>query len=626
MGTDFRIAAWLVQPRLNSVSNNGSTVRLEPKVMEVLVCLAQHAGEPVSKEELLQTVWSNTFVTDDVLKRSISELRRVFEDDVRESRIIQTIPKRGYRLLVAVESVNGVQSVPPAQPGQESLKAGRNWRTLALLSGGVATLLFILLGASYFFSKERLSRKSADPQIRSIAVLPLQNLSGDPSQEYFSDGMTDALITDLAQIGSLKVISRTSSMQYKQSKKSLPEIGRELSVDGIVEGSIQRSGDRVRITAQLIHGPSDRHLWANTYDGNFSDVFALERNVTQDIARQVQARLATRTQTASSEPRQTNPVALEAYLQGNYHLNKYGSGSGGEELKKAADYFQQAIDADPNFAQAYIGLANTHGIGPVISREDWALQSRAAEKALTLAPNSSEAWTILVGFGGEDYAGTRAERTEQGYRKALGLNPNNVSARDGLCSFLAEMGRLDEALRECQIAQELDPNNDHLGIVLYERREYDRAIQTIRMMIERYPDDGLLHYLLFQCSVKKQKYSDAVQELEKALTAYGFSDAAANVHHAFATSGYREAMLQFARDIENLQAKKQVYLPVNLADVYAELGDNDRAFYWLEQAYVHRDMIGMGAGATFIGVDPMLASLHSDPRFKDLVHRIGLPQ
>lgn len=188
------------------------------------------------------------------------------------------------------------------------------------------------------------------------------------------------------------------------------------------------------------------------------------------------------------------------------------------------------------------------------------------------------------------------------------------------------MGRLDEALRECQIAQELDPNNDHLGIVLYERREYDRAIQTIRMMIERYPDDGLLHYLLFQCSVKKQKYSDAVQELEKALTAYGFSDAAANVHHAFATSGYREAMLQFARDIENLQAKKQVYLPVNLADVYAELGDNDRAFYWLEQAYVHRDMIGMGAGATFIGVDPMLASLHSDPRFKDLVHRIGLPQ
>ncbi len=565
-------------------------------------------------------------VTDDVLKRSISELRRVFEDDVRESRIIQTIPKRGYRLLVAVEPVNGLQDATSAQAGRESRRTGRNWRTLAFLSGGVAAVLFILLGASYFFSRERLFGKSADPQIRSIAVLPLQNLSGDPGQEYFSDGMTDALITDLAQIGSLKVISRTSSMQYKQSKKSLPEIGRELSVDGIVEGSIQRSGDRVRITAQLIHGPSDRHLWANTYDGNFSDVFALERNVTQDIARQVQARLATRNQIASSEPRQTNPTALEAYLQGNYHLNRYGRGSGGEELKKASEYFQQAIDADPNFALAYIGLANTHGVGPVSSREDWELQRRAADKALTLDPNSSEAWTILVGFGGEDYAGTRAEQTEQGYRHALGLNPNSVEAREGLCTFLAEMGRLDEALRECQIAQELDPNNDHLGIILYERGEYDRAIQILRMMIERHPDDGLLHYVLFQVSVKKQNHPEAVQELEKALAAYGLSDAAAKIHHAFATSGYRAAMLQFAKEMENLQANKQTYLPVNLADVYAELGDNDRAFYWLEQAYVHRDMIAMGAGATFIGVDPMLVSLRSDPRFKDLVHRMGLPQ
>jgi TolB-like protein/DNA-binding winged helix-turn-helix (wHTH) protein/Tfp pilus assembly protein PilF len=626
VGTDFRIAVWLVQPRLNTVSNNGSTIRLEPKVMEVLVCLARHAGEPVSKEDLLQAVWPNTFVTDDVLKRSISELRRVFEDDVRESRIIQTIPKRGYRLLVAVEPVNGLQDATSAQAGRESRRTGRNWRTLAFLSGGVAAVLFILLGASYFFSRERLFGKSADPQIRSIAVLPLQNLSGDPGQEYFSDGMTDALITDLAQIGSLKVISRTSSMQYKQSKKSLPEIGRELSVDGIVEGSIQRSGDRVRITAQLIHGPSDRHLWANTYDGNFSDVFALERNVTQDIARQVQARLATRNQIASSEPRQTNPTALEAYLQGNYHLNRYGRGSGGEELKKASEYFQQAIDADPNFALAYIGLANTHGVGPVSSREDWELQRRAADKALTLDPNSSEAWTILVGFGGEDYAGTRAEQTEQGYRHALGLNPNSVEAREGLCTFLAEMGRLDEALRECQIAQELDPNNDHLGIILYERGEYDRAIQILRMMIERHPDDGLLHYVLFQVSVKKQNHPEAVQELEKALAAYGLSDAAAKIHHAFATSGYRAAMLQFAKEMENLQANKQTYLPVNLADVYAELGDNDRAFYWLEQAYVHRDMIAMGAGATFIGVDPMLVSLRSDPRFKDLVHRMGLPQ
>jgi len=621
VSNDFRIAAWLVEPGLNTVSRNGITAHLEPKVMEVLACLARHAGKPVSKEELLQTVWPNTFVTDDVLKRSISELRRLFEDDVRESRVIQTIHKRGYRLLVPVEPINGAQSTSPAQQSQESRKVGRNWRMLALLSGGLAALLVILLGALYLSSKERVSGKNADPQIRSIAVLPLENLSGDPGQEYFSDGMTDALITDLAQISSLKVISRTSSMQYKQTKKSLPEIGRELGVDGIIEGATQRSGDRVRITAQLIHGSSDRHLWASTYEGDFRDVFALERNVTEDIARQVQARLSTTDHRPALQPRQTNPTALEAYLQGNYHLNKFGRGSGVEEVRKASDYFQQAIDADPNFALAYIGMGNAHGVLPVSSREDWEIQRKAAEKARALDPNSSEAEAMLAP-GPDNFDWSVAE---QAYRKAIALNPSNAQARDDFCTLLAEGGRLDEALQECQIAQELDPNNDHLSGILYWRGEYDHAVAILQMMVERHPDDGGLHYLLFDCYVKKQNYKGAVDELVKTLMLYGFSEAAGKIRHTFAISSYRAALLQSAKEVEHLQANKQVYAPVNLADVYAILGDNDRAFYWLEQAYMHREMIATGEGATFIGVDPMLASLRSEPRFKDLVHRIGLP-
>jgi len=621
VSNDFRIAAWLVEPGLNTVSRNGITAHLEPKVMEVLACLARHAGKPVSKEELLQTVWPNTFVTDDVLKRSISELRRLFENDVRESRVIQTIHKRGYRLLVPVEPINGAQSTSPAQQSQESRKVGRNWRMLALLSGGLAALLVILLGALYLSSKERVSGKNADPQIRSIAVLPLENLSGDPGQEYFSDGMTDALITDLAQISSLKVISRTSSMQYKQTKKSLPEIGRELGVDGIIEGATQRSGDRVRITAQLIHGSSDRHLWASTYEGDFRDVFALERNVTEDIARQVQARLSTTDHRPALQPRQTNPTALEAYLQGNYHLNKFGRGSGVEEVRKASDYFQQAIDADPNFALAYIGMGNAHGVLPVSSREDWEIQRKAAEKARALDPNSSEAEAMLAP-GPDNFDWSVAE---QAYRKAIALNPSNAQARDDFCTLLAEGGRLDEALQECQIAQELDPNNDHLSGILYWRGEYDHAVAILQMMVERHPDDGGLHYLLFDCYVKKQNYKGAVDELVKTLMLYGFSEAAGKIRHTFAISSYRAALLQSAKEVEHLQANKQVYAPVNLADVYAILGDNDRAFYWLEQAYMHREMIATGEGATFIGVDPMLASLRSEPRFKDLVHRIGLP-
>jgi TolB-like protein/DNA-binding winged helix-turn-helix (wHTH) protein/Tfp pilus assembly protein PilF len=620
--TDFRIAAWLIEPRLNTVSNNGTTVHLEPKVMEVLVCLARHAGEPVPKEELLHTVWPNTFVTDDVLVRSISELRRVFQDDARESRVIQTIPKRGYRLLVPVETVNREPSAAQTRVSQNSTKTGRNWRRQALVSGGVAALLLISLGAVYVSSRQRLLGRSTAPKIRSIAVLPLQNLSGDPGQEYLSDGMTDALITDLAQIGSLRVISRTSSMQYKQTTKSLPEIGRELSVDGIVEGSIQRSGDHLRITAQLIHGPSDRHLWANAYEGDFRNVFALERNVTQDITRQVQARLLPQNQTPQTQARRTSSKALDAYLQGNYHLSRYGNGFGAEEMEKAGEFFQQAIDADPNFAPAYLGLARAHSELPLVSPADAAIRRKAEETALALDPNSPEAQTILANnkWGDLDWAGAEKE-----FRKAVALNPNYARAHDDFCELLSEMGRLDEAWKECQIAQELDPNNDHLAAILYKRGEYDHAIAILRLMIDRHPDDGGLHYLLFECDLKKQNDKEAVEELERTLTLYGLSDAAAKIHRIFPALGFRAAMLQWTKEMERLQAKNQFYMPVNLADAYAVLGENDRAFYWLDQAVQHRDMIAAGLPATWLGTDPMLESLHADLRFKDLLRGIGLP-
>ncbi len=621
MGNDFRIAAWLIQPRLNAVLRNGTTVHLEPKVMEVLACLARHQGEPVSKEELLQAVWPNTFVTDDVLKRSISELRRVFGDDVRESHIIQTIPKRGYRLLVPVEPINGEQSGSPARQSQESRNGGRSWTMLSLLSGGLVILLLILLSALYVSPWQRLLGKSTDPQIRSIAVLPLENLSGDPSQEYFSDGMTDALITDLAQIGSLKVISRTSSMQYKQTRKSLPEIGRELRVDGIVEGTIQRSGERVRITAQLIHGPSDRHLWANTYEGDFRDVFALERNVTEDIARQVQARLMPRSQMAQTQPRRTNPKALDAYLQGNYHLNRYGRGSGAEEMRKAAQFFQQAIDADPGFASAYFGFAHAHAELPQVSPEDATIGRKAEQTALALDPNSPEAQTIVADkkWGDLDWPGAEKE-----FRRAVALNPNNARVYDDFCTFLSEMGRLDEALKECEIAQEVDPNNDHLSAILYLRGEYGRAIEVARMMTERHPDDGGLHYSLFQSYAQKRMQRESVEELEKTLMLYGYSDPVVKIHRAFTTSGYEGALRQFAKDLEHLHATKQLFMPVNLADVYATLGEKERAFYWLEQAVAHRDLISTGIPATHIPVDPMLVSLRSDPKFENILRRLGL--
>ena len=284
MDGQIQVGPWLVEPSLNIVSRNGTAVRVEPKVMEVLVCLAAHPGEVLSKEELLKAVWPDTFVTDDALTHCISDLRRVLEDDAREPRVIQTIPKRGYRLVASVVPANGAQpstqAVPTTVTGAVTRRVRRLWTWAAV--GGVVLILVLLVAL-----RGRRADAGAVPPIHSLAVLPLQNLSADPAQEYFSDGMTDALITDLAQIGSLRVISRTSIVHYKKTEKTLPEIAGELKVDGIVEGTVQRDGDRVRITAQLIYAPSDKHLWAKSYERDMRDVLGLEQDVADDIANQV---------------------------------------------------------------------------------------------------------------------------------------------------------------------------------------------------------------------------------------------------------------------------------------------------------------------------------------------------
>ena len=624
MDSDFRVGAWLVEPGLNVISRDGTTVRLQPKVMQVLVCLAERAGEPVLKEKLLQEVWPDTFVTEDVLKRSISELRRVFEDDAREPRIIQTISKRGYRLVAPVKPVNGKQnrSALPSHGGDGSAATDARKRFTAVLFGGLALLLILLATPKVVRLREKLTGKSGTPPIRSIAVLPLQNLSADPSQEYFSDGMTDALITDLAQIGSLKVISLTSVMRYKKADKSLPEIARELNVDGIVEGTVQRSGDRMRISAQLIYGPSDKLLWANSYERDVPDVFALERDVTEEIARQVRARLRTPNDAPLAQPLPVNPKVLDAYLQGNYYVTRGERGVNDEEKKKAAEYFQQAIDADPNFVPAYIGLANAHDRRMLGSNEDTAIRKKAAERALVLDPNSSEALGILASIRRSDFDWSGAE---QEYRQALALNPNSVSAHDGFSEFLGATGRLDEGLREGLLAQELDPNEDHLSDILCMRGEYDRAIESIQKTAASHPEDGMAHYHLYRAYVQKGAHREAVEELVKAAELFGMSDLAANVERAFAALGWRGAMRQLAKDLNSSQAAGRMFVPENLAVAYVALGDKDRAFYWLEQGYEHRELASHDWGVAILKVDPLLAPLRSDPRFTDLLRRMGLP-
>ena len=620
MDGGFRVGSWVVEPSLNTISSNGRTIRLEPKVMEVLVCLARHAGESLSKEKLLQEVWPGAFVTDDALKRCILELRRVFEDDAREPRVIQTIPKRGYRLVAPVAPINGIQ--PESPTGFRPPTGGtstRRWWTFGLV-GGLALLVALLAVVNIGAIRERVLGLKGSP-IHSLAVLPLENLSGDSTQEYLSDGMTDALITGLAQIGSLKVISRTSSMQYKQTKKSLPEIAHELNVDGIVEGTLQRSGDRVRITAQLVRVASDKHLWAGSYERDTSDLFALERDVTDDIARQVQANLWTETKGPLRHSRPVNARALEAYLQGNYHLNEQGRGSGDEEKRMAAEYFQKAIDAEQNFAPAYVGIAQAHE--NLLIGSNATIRMQAAERAVEIDPAYSDARVVLGWVKWQPYLDWQG--AEQEFRRAIALNPSNASAHDGLAGLLGAMGRLDEQLPESQIAQELDPNQDHLSDALWRRRDYDGTIAIQRMMLQRHPDDGYLHEYLFEAYTVKGMQKEAIHEMQQSLSLFGLSEGAARVERAYTIAGYRAAIRQVAKECEDLQSAKQAFVPGMLAHFYTILGETDRAFYWLQQAFEHREMIGIDGGLYCMKTDPLFDPLRSDPRFSDLLRRMGLP-
>ena len=494
------------------------------------------------------------------------------------------------------------------------------------VSAAVAVLLVVFAAAAFAFNaggiRNRLGTGSSQTRIQSMAVIPLANISGDPAQQYFSDGITDALITDLAEMGSLKVISRTSSMQYKQTKKTLPEIGHELNVDGIIEGTVQRSGDRVLITASLIQAATGKHVWTRSYERDVRDVFTLERQVAKDIARQAHAELTTEKQAQLSGPHLANPEALDAYLRGNYYLTRAQWSVSEDEKRMAAQYFQQAIDADSNLVPAYIGLANAHAELARGSNEDTTIRKRAAEKALALDPNSSEAWEILGHI--KWYAFDWAE-AEKDYRRAVALNPNYASSICGLATLLAAEGRLDEALREGEISQELNPNEDNLSVVLEMRGEHKRAIELLQRMVALHPTDSANHYGLFRNYAETGMYEEAVQELERTLTLMGVPELAADVHRGSAVSGYRGAMSKYAKALEAMQAAKKGFAPENLAAAYTALGDKDRAFYWLEQAFEYRENVSLDWGLMIIKEDRMLDPLRNDPRFADLLRRVGLP-
>lgn len=645
MNGDFRVGLWLVQPSRNTISQNGTSNRLEPKVMEVLVCLADHSSEVVSKEKLLQTVWPDTFVTDDVLKRSVSELRRMFKDDARQPQVIETIPKRGYRLLAPVKPADDAPVASPMAPQSSALdgstvKPNRRWSwPVAAGLGGAAVVLLFALDVGGF---RGMLRPANTPAIHSLAVLPLQNLSGDAGQEYFADGMTEELITELSRLNSMKVISRTSVMRYKKSSKSLPEIARELNVDAILEGSVLRSGDRVRITAQLIYAQTDANLWADTYDRTLEDTLRLQETVATAIAGKIKASLVPIGTTGSKTEHAVNFKAHEAYLRG---LQQYGlAGDAGNHLGKEAAqhehdqraraYFEDAIREDPQYAPAYVALAG--------NSLDVEKAEGYARKALEADARSADAHLILAAIKLQrDRDWQDAERE---ILQAIELNPSSAAAHHQYAFLLDAAGRLEEGLKEYHRAQELDPASDHILPALYSRHKFDEIIETAQAALARTPDDlttsaAVYHKTLMVAYARTGRQKESVEQFRAALTSMGYTNMADQLRRGFLRGGYEGALRSWLK----IDRKDFPFRYVD-AYVYTELRDFDHAFALLpktlisgsyriewEVAYSDANAGNYCDSSAFptpvtLRIDPMWDPLRSDPRFAALLRRVGFPQ
>jgi len=464
---------------------------------------------------------------------------------------------------------------------------------------------------------------SAVGPISSIAVLPLENLSNDPEQEYFVEGMTDEIITDLAKLPGLRVISRTSAVQYKNSHKTMPQIARELHVDAVVEGTVLCVGNRVRIRTQLVYAPADRHIWAQAYERDLKDVLTLQANLAQDIAGEIRLKLTSQQRANLDVARSVDPQAHELYLKGRYFWNKRDQAG----FAKAIDYFRQAISKDPAYAAAYAGLADSYalsgGFNMIPVDQAMPRAQAAAEKALELDSNLAEAHAslgVIAPFSNWNWADA-----ERNYQRAIELNPNYATAHHWYAEgYLMPVGRADEAIAEIRKAQELDPLSaviaTDLGKELYFVRRYDDALVELRRALELDPNFTSAHNWISDTLLEKRMYNEAIAELEKTKPFREERVYIRQTAYLYARMGRNaQARAALAKSLQ-LSKGKQISSGA-VALTYAALGDKDESFLWLEKACTERSsfMTSLKYWSVF---DP----LRSDPRFADLLRRVGLPQ
>jgi TolB-like protein/DNA-binding winged helix-turn-helix (wHTH) protein/Flp pilus assembly protein TadD len=605
---DFRIGPWLVEPTLNRISQNGASRHLEPKVMQVLLCLAKARGEVVSKQQLIEGVWKETFVTDDVLTRSISELRDAFGDEARESRIVQTIPKQGYRLLLPV-----TQSSAAVTPGRQKWDRRKFALWLALTVVLVAVVSWILV---WRFP----SSTSTEPQIRSIAVLPLANLSGDPQQEYLADGMTEALITELSRVKALKVISRTSIMRYKGERKPLREIARELGVEGIVEGSVLRVGEQVRITAELINAHSDTHLWAESYERDLRDLLNVQKTIARVIVQQVRANLtAHELQRLTQSPVRISTGAYELYLRARDLWNRRTKRA---DLQQVIELLNRTLEKEPGYAPAYAALSEAYAVASqyrvLPAPEAFARARIAAAKALELDDTLAEAHAAMGAVKNDwDWDWEGAERH---YRRAIELSPNYASVRHWYSRFLSQQARHEEAIAQARSTEELDPLNYVYGLGLGDAllfgRRYNDAIAAFRKLAELHPREAEVFGRLAKCRELKGEYDQAIEARSQEWRLSGTAEKEiSDLHRAYKEGGWKAAARFMLKEVDNKNGARMRAAALNTV-----LGNFDRALDVLQTELAERSIQTL-----FLQVDPRWDPLRSDPRFQNLVRRMNFP-
>jgi TolB-like protein/DNA-binding winged helix-turn-helix (wHTH) protein/Tfp pilus assembly protein PilF len=615
---------------------NGTKVRLSGQPFQILALLLEKPGELITREELRTRLWPDeVFVDfDHSLNAAVNKLREALCDSTNDGRFIETLPKRGYRFSGPVEmrdspatqQVALISSEPIAPAPRKELDRQPITRKYAV--GLIAILLAGLLTGLYVYSRRgQASSSSVVPPIHSLAVLPLKNLSGDSAQEYFADGMTEAIIGRLSMIRGLRVISRTSVTRFKDTRAPLPEIAKTLGVDAMVEGSVIREGGRVRVHAQLIRGVTDEHFWSETYDRELGDALVLESEVAQAIAGRVEVTITGAERTRLVAARQVSPEVYESYLKGQFTEKK---GNSRAEVKKGIAYFEEAIKKDPAFAPAYLGLAQAYdrlgipGIGGAPPSEVLPKVISATQKALELDPALPEAHALMGDLHQIQWQWSDAERE---YKLALELNPNDAGAHLGFSSWLLSQGRTEEALAWSRRARELDPDGvtgNTIGWILFQARHYDEAIRELRSDLAVRRDDGSTYWscwFLGFALIANGQADEAIPVLEKALALSGRSPAVIGVLiRAYAHAGRR---IEALRLLDELKRRQQTgYVPAAaFVNAYLGLGDNEQAFAWLERGYQEHSQI-----LPYVKVHPFFDPLRGDPRFAGLVRRVGLDQ